>query len=466
MYYRLKEPWAFRGWKKLPYAIRAEGGKNKHDKPFFFKKEAFMTLLSCNGEEDIDLSLLEEDTRKTVEKLAKEGVLDCSEIPMPPLSPEQRYHVFPSRYIKGVHWSITGKCNFNCRHCLVSAPDARHPQLPLDDCLHIVDEIASCGILRVDITGGEPLLRRDFEEIVKALSERGIDIGVLFTNASLLTADTLDMLERYHQHPVFQLSFDGYGHHDWLRGVSGAEKDADAAFKLLQERGYSTNAAMCIHKENKDSLRETVRYLSGLGVMSLRVNAPQALGVWKKYADEYALSENEVWEIYRKYIPYFFEDGMPINIDLDGYFHGKKGSTDFSVPYEHSCKPDTDWRKIYYCDSAHYNVYIGSDGRLVPCMGFSDTALKDRFPSVLEHHLGELTLRSFCHDVAETRVSDLIEKNPECAACIHLPQCTGGCMVEGITDEGDFLVPDRRACYFHKYIGADAVRKTAIIPHK
>ena len=76
-------------------------------------------------------------------------------------------------------------CNFKCRHCLVSAPDAHHPQLPLSDCLHIVDEIASCGINRVDITGGEPLVRNDFEEIVKALSKYGIDIGVMFTNASL-----------------------------------------------------------------------------------------------------------------------------------------------------------------------------------------------------------------------------------------------------------------------------------------
>ena len=36
-----------------------------------------------------------------------------------------------------------------------------------------------------------------------------------------------------------------------------------------------------------------------------------------------------------------------------------------------------------------------------------------------------------------------------------------GCMVEGITDDGDYLVPDSRCCYFHRHIGEDAVRAVA-----
>lgn len=462
MYFRLKEPWAFRGWKKLPYAIRAEGGEKKHEKPLFFAKEPFLALLSCDGETDVDPASLGADACETLEQLAREGVLERSETPLPPLTPRQRYHVFPARYLRGIHWSVTGKCNFNCRHCLVSAPDARHPQLPLHDCLRIVDQIAACGVLRVDITGGEPLVRRDFEEIVQALSRYGIDIGVLFTNASLLTPDTLDMLERHRQRPVFQLSYDGLGHHDWLRGVPGAEKDADAAFRLLRERGCAVNAAMCVHRENRDSLRDTARYLSGLGVRSLRVNAPQVMGVWKTYAEEYALTEAEVWETYRAYISRYFEDGMPLDLELDGYFRCRKGRTDYSVSYDRAAAPDTDWRRRRYCGAVRYHVYIGPEGRLAPCMGFSDhPALRKRFPSVLEQPLWKLTLEGFAHDMAETRVADLLERNPECASCGHLPRCAGGCMAESMTDEGDFLVPDRRACYFHKHIGVEAVRKVA-----
>jgi len=50
MYYRLKEPWTFCGWKKTPHALRALFGKHKHDNPLFMEKEVFLELLSCNGE--------------------------------------------------------------------------------------------------------------------------------------------------------------------------------------------------------------------------------------------------------------------------------------------------------------------------------------------------------------------------------------------------------------------------------
>ena len=46
-----------------------------------------------------------------------------------------------------MHWSITGKCNFNCHHCLVSTPNAHHPQLPLEDSLRATaNYLAGLGV--------------------------------------------------------------------------------------------------------------------------------------------------------------------------------------------------------------------------------------------------------------------------------------------------------------------------------
>lgn len=462
MYYRLKEPWTFCGWKKTPHALRAIFGKHKHDNPFFMEKEVFLELLSCNGEEDIDVSKLSEKTRKVIEELSANEIIEKSEEKMEPLQPWQRYHVFPARFVDSVHWSITGKCNFNCRHCLVSAPDAHHPQLPLEDCIHIIHEIASCGITAVDVTGGEPLVRNDFEEIVKELTKCNIDIRLIFTNAALLNAKTLDMLEKYHQHPAFQLSFDGLGHHDWLRGVEGAEKQADTAFRLLQERGYSVAAAMCIHRGNKDSLRDTIKYLADYGVLSLRLNAPQELGVWKQYSAEYALSEDEVWAVYRDNIGWYFEDGMPIDLELDGYFSCRKGSAKYRIPYVHHPPKDADWSKIPQCESMRHHIYIGPEGRLAPCMGFSDTEMGKTFPNVLDEHLGTLTMSdNLYYNVVNTRVSDFRGANPECVECEHFRECGGGCMAEGMAKCGSYLAKDERACHFHKHIGEKAVREAA-----
>ena len=152
---------------------------------------------------------------------------------------------------------------------------------------------------------------------------------------------------------------------------------------------------------------------------------------------------------------------MPVGVELDGYFRCRKGTTKYKISYVRNTKDDEDWSRCPYCESVRYHMYIGPEGRVAPCMGFSDTALKEKFPSVLEHPLGDLTLDSFYRDVVNTKVSDLLAKNPECAACEHLPKCCGGCMVEGITDDGDYLVPDSRCCYFHRHIGEDAVRAVA-----
>lgn len=121
MYYKLAEPFAFRGFKRLPYAVRAESGEHVDDEPIFFDKPTFLELLHCDGEHDLcDLS---DDVREVFSDMINAGVLIKSDNPLEPPKSYQHYKIFSRRYVDKVHWSITGKCNFRCRHCLVSAPD-------------------------------------------------------------------------------------------------------------------------------------------------------------------------------------------------------------------------------------------------------------------------------------------------------------------------------------------------------
>ncbi|MDD6050148.1 MAG: radical SAM protein [Clostridiales bacterium] len=461
MYYRLTEPYAFRGYKGLPYAIRAEQGRKLFDKPLFFGKEPFLALLYCNGTEPVELDALDEKTRAVFQELLSSDILSASETPMAPLKSYQRYHVYPSRYLERVQWSITGRCNFRCRHCLVSAPDGHHPEPTLDECLDVIRQMEDCGVHQVDITGGEPLVRRDCEAIFRALSEHRVFINTIFTNASLLTGEVLDLLKKHGHHPGFQLSFDGLGCHDWLRGVPGAEKQADAAFRLLKERGFHATAAMCVHRKNRDSLRDTVNYLARNGVSRLRVNAPQALGLWKQYARDYALTNQALWDVIRDYIPCYFEDGMPIDIDLDGYFSCKRGSTAYKVPFVHHAPSNPDWHKLPYCEALQHTAYISPEGHLLPCMSFSDTPVENHSPSVFTQPLGELTQKSYYADLVATKLSDLLAKEPECAQCPHLPDCCGGCMQASMTEDGDYLVRDKDICWFFHNVGEAAVRAVA-----
>ena len=85
MYYRLKEPWAFRGWKKTPYAVQAQYGENKHKRPFFFQKEPFLDLLYFNGEEEVDPDTLSGDARQILREFLAQDMVEESPKPLPKL---------------------------------------------------------------------------------------------------------------------------------------------------------------------------------------------------------------------------------------------------------------------------------------------------------------------------------------------------------------------------------------------
>lgn len=461
MYYTLNEDYAFRGWKKLPYALRAVKGDRMRNPPLFFGKDDFITLLSCNGEENVDIDALSDQQRQLLSVLESRGVLQSSERPIAPLKSYQRYQIYPSVYWKTIHWSITGKCNYNCRHCLLSAPTNCHPQLSLSDCLRIVDKIAECGVNCVSITGGEPLVRADFIKLVGALSGHGIRISTIFTNGSLINESVLDGLKANGQFPCFQLSYDGVGHHDWLRNIVGAEEDLKRTIELLYRRGIPYICTMCIHKENASSLADTASYLGARGCLALRVSTPQELGIWKEYSQQYALSMKEAWEIYRTYIPIYFRNKMPIGLELEGFFSCEAGSVKYNVDYVHLNTEKTDFFKIPFCKAVKESAYIDAEGRLLPCMGFADSPLAEQFPNIVDGDLKKASWDSLYAKVADTTMQQLVDANPQCRDCEHIRQCRGGCMAAGTTSDGSWLHFDPQMCWFFKNVGEQAVRDIA-----
>jgi radical SAM protein with 4Fe4S-binding SPASM domain len=95
---------------------------------------------------------------------------------------------------------LTARCNNDCRHCYInlSAGDraAGGEELSLDEIGRIADEAVQLGVLWVLLTGGEPLLRRDFGDVYLALKRRGLLTSV-FTNATLVDRDIVGLLRAY-----------------------------------------------------------------------------------------------------------------------------------------------------------------------------------------------------------------------------------------------------------------------------
>jgi radical SAM protein with 4Fe4S-binding SPASM domain len=84
---------------------------------------------------------------------------------------------------------LTARCNLDCRHCYIRLPPGDGPagkmELTAAEIDRLGGEAASMGAIWCLISGGEPLVRRDLEEIYRALKGRGLKVS-LFTNATLV----------------------------------------------------------------------------------------------------------------------------------------------------------------------------------------------------------------------------------------------------------------------------------------
>jgi MoaA/NifB/PqqE/SkfB family radical SAM enzyme len=130
-------------------------------------------------------------------------------------------------------YNVTGRCNMKCVFCEWWKIDT--PELPTKKALAAIDALCSLGIPFFDLSGGEPLLRRDLTTLAKRAASHGCLVS-MNTNGTLLNesrvsevADVLDLVV---------VSIDGPKEiHDRIRGVAGTYDKAIQAIKLLKAHG-------------------------------------------------------------------------------------------------------------------------------------------------------------------------------------------------------------------------------------
>ena len=95
---------------------------------------------------------------------------------------------------------IIARCNNDCRHCYINLPAgdqyARSQELTIQEISTLADQAVELGAVWVLISGGEPLLRDDFQEIYILLKRKGLLVSV-FTNATLIRDEHIALFKKY-----------------------------------------------------------------------------------------------------------------------------------------------------------------------------------------------------------------------------------------------------------------------------
>ncbi len=448
MYYLLDKRFRLCGWERLPYAVvdRQKGAA------LFVEKPVMDTLELCSGSVDFDLPLIPQSMRDMAAEMEKRDLIhSCS--PGEKLEEKQKYTLYPNRYMQTVHWSVTGRCNCKCKHCYMSAPDAKYGELPHGQVMEIIDQMGKSGVLRCSITGGEALVRSDFWDIVDALLAQEIVITQIYSNGLLVNERLLDGLAQRGIRPEINMSFDGTGTHDWLRGIPGAEAAVRRAFLLCREKGFPTGAEMCMWRGNLHTLRTSINDLAAMGCRSLKTTPIADTGAWKEgnYEEQNALKDDELFSVYFDYLDAFYEDLPPMQIHLGGFFLADGRNPDqYILPAVHHYQNPM---RASMCVHARNHMYISAEGRAMPCMGLAsmEESFLNRYPLVQETGFQQCITDSAYMELIDMRAEEIIAHNEKCRDCEYKDTCLGGCRASAMSvHPGDVLAPDEMTCRFYR----------------
>lgn len=94
------------------------------------------------------------------------------------------------RQIDYLRLSVTDLCNYRCQYCMPTGGIAKRPHgdiLSVEECVEIAQAAVRCGVKKIRLTGGEPLVRRGILDICRGLRAiPGLEELCLTTNGSLL----------------------------------------------------------------------------------------------------------------------------------------------------------------------------------------------------------------------------------------------------------------------------------------
>ncbi len=168
-----------------------------------------------------------------------------------------------------VFWETTRSCPLACRHCRAEAMLGRDPgELDTREARAFIDDLVS-GFRRPPVlilTGGDPLMRPDLEEIVKYATSRGVSTALSPAVSPALTRERMQGLAAAGARSI-SISLDGIGEtHDGVRGIRGHYAETIAAISMLKELGYRLQVNTTVMRENVFELARVADLLLEIGV--------------------------------------------------------------------------------------------------------------------------------------------------------------------------------------------------------
>lgn len=197
------------------------------------------------------------------------------------------------RKIDYLRLSLTNKCNLSCIYCRNKEDSYNDDVLDAQEIINFVGFAINNGIKKIKLTGGEPLLRKDFEYILKNIRAfKEIESLTLTTNGVMLK-DSLPILKRYSVNPI-NVSIDTLNSeiYEKITGCNAFNKVFEGIKEAI-EQGFTVRINSVMLKGINDDPLPLVKLAENLP-LSIRFIELMPIGMGKNYT---GVSNNAVMKL-------------------------------------------------------------------------------------------------------------------------------------------------------------------------
>jgi AdoMet-dependent heme synthase len=148
-------------------------------------------------------------------------------------------------------FELTYNCNLKCVHCYIVRNGKR--EMGKWKVFNILEQLKEAGCLYLTLSGGEIFVRKDFFEIANYARKLNFALK-LFTNGTLITADTADKIRDLKLISV-EISLQGFKDtHEEITKVKGSFDKTVRAIELLRERDVKVFVRATLMRQNADEI--------------------------------------------------------------------------------------------------------------------------------------------------------------------------------------------------------------------
>lgn len=176
--------------------------------------------------------------------------------------------IMPKAKLRYAWLELTEACNLRCVHCYgqFGLPKINiKERLTLDDWKNVIDNLIVNNCKEIQLIGGEPMVHKNFYQILQYAHKSGMERIDVFTNATLIDDTSIKIFKNTNA----SIRVSVYGHnsevHDRITKRKGSFEKTKKALKLLKENDIETKIAVVIMKENENYILQIKNFINEIG---------------------------------------------------------------------------------------------------------------------------------------------------------------------------------------------------------